>query len=65
MLTLILWLLLAVVSLPLAILALFLWPLDWLVSLTLRLVGVTLKGVFDLIGAIIGLPARLLRGPAK
>jgi len=62
MLTLLLWLLLAVLSLPLAILALLLWPLVWLLSLPLRLVGVTLKGVFDLIGAIISLPARLLRG---
>lgn len=63
MLTLVLWLLLAVLSLPLAILALILWPIVWLISLPLRLVGVTLKGVFDLIGAIISLPARLLRRP--
>ena len=64
MLTLVLWILLAVLSLPLAILALLLWPLVWLISLPLRLIGITLKGVFDLIGAIVGLPARLLRGPA-
>jgi hypothetical protein len=63
MLTLVLWILLAVLSLPLAILALVLWPIVWLISLPLRLVGITLKGVFDLIGAIVGLPARLLRGP--
>jgi hypothetical protein len=64
MLTVVLWLLLAVLSLPLAILALLLWPIVWLISLPLRLVGVTLKSIFDLIGAIIGLPARLLRGPS-
>ena len=62
MLTLMLWMLLAVLSLPLAILALILWPIVWLVSLPLRLIGVTLKGVFDFIGALVGLPARLLRG---
>jgi hypothetical protein len=64
MLTLILWMLLAVLSLPLAILALILWPIVWVVSLPLRLIGVTLKGVFDFIGALVGLPARLLRGPS-
>ena len=65
MLTLVLWILLAILSLPLAILALLLWPIVWLISLPLRLVGITIKGVFDLIGAIIGLPARLLRGPQR
>ena len=65
MLTLVLWILLAVLSLPLAILALVLWPVVWLISLPLRLVGVTLRSVFDLIGAIIALPARLLRGPQR
>ena len=65
MLTLVLWILLAVLSLPLAILALLLWPIVWLISLPLKLVGITIKGAFDLIGAIIALPARLLRGPSK
>ncbi len=65
MFTLVLWILLAVLSLPLAILALVLWPIVWLISLPLRLAGVTLKAAFDLIGAVIGLPARLLRGPAR
>lgn len=58
-----LWVLLAIVSLPLALLALILYPIVWLLSLPFRLVGVSVKAVFELIGAIIRLPARLLRGP--
>lgn len=56
------WLLLAIISLPLAILALILYPIVWLVSLPFRLVGISVSAVFDLIGSIIRLPVRLLRG---
>ena len=59
---LILWLILAVVSLPLALLALILWPLVWLLSIPFRLVGISVRGVLDLIEAIVRLPARLLGG---
>jgi hypothetical protein len=45
---------------PLALAALILYPIVWLISLPFRLVGITVKGVFDLIRAIILLPARLL-----
>jgi len=38
------------------------WPLVWLLSLPFRLVGGSIRGVFELIEAIITLPARLLRG---
>ena len=62
MITFLLWVLLAVVSLPLAILALILWPFVWLLSLPFRLIGISIRGVFDLIEGIITLPARLLRG---
>ena len=48
---------------PLALLALLLYPLVWLLALPFRLIGVSVKGVLDLIGAIIRLPARVLRGP--
>ena len=65
MITFILWIALAIVSLPLAILALLLYPLVWLLSIPFRLVGVSVKAVFDLLGAIIGLPARLVRGPRR
>ncbi|HUS37421.1 MAG TPA: hypothetical protein VM680_18890 [Verrucomicrobiae bacterium] len=49
---------------PLAILALVLFPIVWLISLPLRLVGITLGAVFALLKSILFLPARLL-GYAK
>lgn len=58
-----LWLVLLVVAWPLAVLALIMYPIVWLVSLPLRLVGISLKAVLDLVGAIVSLPARVLRGP--
>ena len=62
MLTFVAWIVLAIFSLPLAILALLLYPVVWLISLPFRLLGISVSAVFDLIGAIIRLPARLLRG---
>ena len=59
------WVILAILSLPLAILALLLYPIIWLLSLPFRLVGISVSAVFDLIGAIIRLPARLLRGKSS
>jgi len=59
---LLLLLILAVVCWPLALLALFLWPIVWLVSLPLRIVGIALDGVFALLRAVVMLPARLLGG---
>jgi hypothetical protein len=55
-----LWLLLLAVCWPLAILALVLWPIVWLVSLPFRLLGIAIEGVFALLRAIFTLPARLL-----
>jgi hypothetical protein len=55
-----LWLLLFVVCWPLAILALLLWPIVWLISLPFRLLGIAVEGVFALLRAIVTLPARLL-----
>ncbi len=57
-----LWLLLLVVCWPLALLALVLWPLVWLVTLPFRLLGIAIEGVFELLRAIILLPARVLGG---
>jgi hypothetical protein len=57
-----LWLLLLVICWPLAILALVLWPFVWLISLPFRLLGMAVEGVFDLLRAIVKLPARLLGG---
>lgn len=63
MLTFMLWCILLVLCWPLALLALVLYPIVWLLLLPFRLVGIAVGGVFDLLGAIIGLPARVLRGP--
>jgi uncharacterized Tic20 family protein len=60
MLTFLIWCVLFVVCWPLALLALIVWPLIWLISLPLRLVGVTLEAVFALLRAVLLLPARLL-----
>jgi hypothetical protein len=57
-----LWLLLLVACWPLALLALILYPIVWLLLLPFRLVGIAVGGVFELLKAIILLPARVLRG---
>ncbi len=57
-----LWLLLLVVCWPLALVALMLYPLVWLLLLPFRLVGIAVEGVFELLRAIILLPARALGG---
>jgi hypothetical protein len=59
-----LWLLLFIVCWPLALLALVLYPIVWLLLLPFRLVGIALEGVFALLRAVILLPARLLGGRA-
>jgi hypothetical protein len=58
-----LWCLLLVLCWPLALLALVLYPLVWLLLLPFRLVGIAVEGAFALLKAIILLPARVLRGP--
>ena len=63
MLTFLLWLVLLVVAWPLALLALILYPLVWLLSLPFRVIGISVSAALDLIRAIITLPARVLRGP--
>ena len=60
--TFLLWMLLLIFCWPLALLALVLYPLVWVISLPLRLVGITVGAVFDLLGALLSLPVRLLRG---
>ncbi|HET6632491.1 MAG TPA: hypothetical protein VFG73_07275 [Rhodanobacteraceae bacterium] len=61
MLTFILWLLLLVVCWPLALLALLLYPLVWLLLLPFRLLGIAVDGVFGFLRAIFTLPTRVLR----
>ena len=62
--TFILWLILLVVCWPLALLALVLYPLVWLLLLPFRLVGITVDAVFKLLHALLTLPARILKGPS-
>ncbi len=59
----ILWCLLLVVCWPLALVALVLYPLIWLLLLPFRIVGIGVGGVLELLRAILFLPARVLRGP--
>jgi hypothetical protein len=47
---------------PLALLALVLYPLVWLILLPFRLIGIGVEAVFELLRAIVLLPARVLRG---
>ncbi|HEV8201785.1 MAG TPA: hypothetical protein VGS03_17370 [Candidatus Polarisedimenticolia bacterium] len=60
-----LWCILLVLCWPLALLALILYPVVWLLLLPFRLVGIVVTGVFELLRSIILLPARILRGPER
>jgi hypothetical protein len=55
-----LWAVLLVLCWPIALLALVLYPVVWLLLLPFRLVGIVVEGVFELIRAIIFLPARVI-----
>ena len=59
----VLWCILLVVCWPVALLALVLYPIIWLLLLPFRIVGIAVEGVFVLLRAILFLPARVLRGP--
>jgi hypothetical protein len=63
--TFLLWLILLVVCWPLALLALVLYPLVWLLLLPFRILGIAVGGALDLLRAIITLPARLLGSPGR
>ena len=54
------WCILFVLCWPLAILALILFPIVWLLSLPLRLIGITVSALFSFIRALLFLPSRLL-----
>jgi hypothetical protein len=56
-----LWVILFILCWPLALVALFLYPIVWLLLLPFRLVGIAVGGVLELVWAIITLPARLIR----
>jgi len=57
-----LWLILFILCWPLALAALVLYPLVWLLLLPFRVVGIAVGGALELVWAIVTLPARLLRG---
>lgn len=59
-----LWLILLALCWPLALVALILYPLVWLLLLPFRLVGIAVGGALDLVWALVTLPARLLRALA-
>jgi hypothetical protein len=56
-----LWCILFVLCWPLALFALFLYPIVWLVLLPFRLVGIAVGGALELVAALITLPFRVLR----
>ncbi len=55
-----LWVLLFILCWPVALLALVVWPIVWLVSLPFRLIGITFEAAFGLLRATLSLPARVL-----
>ncbi len=63
--TFLLWLLLLVVSWPLALLALILYPVIWILLIPFRILGFAVGGVLDLVKGIFLLPSRMLKGPRR
>jgi hypothetical protein len=61
MVKLLLWLVLLFFCWPLALAALVLYPLVWLLLLPFRIVGIAVEGVLELVWAVVTLPARLVR----
>jgi hypothetical protein len=62
MLSFLVWLMLLFLCWPIALVALVLYPLVWLLTLPFRLVGIGVDAVFSLLRAIVMLPARVLGG---
>ncbi|MBP1202314.1 hypothetical protein JOD97_000328 [Duganella sp. 1411] len=62
MLSFVLWLVLLFLCWPLALLALLLYPVFWLITLPFRLIGIGVEGLFELLRAVVLLPARILGG---
>ncbi len=58
-----LWCILFILCWPVALLALVLYPIVWLLTLPFRILGIAVHGVLGLISALLLLPMRLLRGP--
>jgi len=60
-----LWCILFVVCWPLALLALVLYPIVWILLLPFRIIGIAVHGVLELVWAVVTLPARLLTAPFR
>lgn len=60
-----LWCVLLVLCWPLALLAVILYPLVWLLLLPFRIVGIAVDGALGIVSGVVMLPARLLRGPRR
>jgi hypothetical protein len=60
MLHLVAWFILLVLCWPLALLALIMWPIVWLISIPLRLIGISIDAVLALVKTILFLPARVI-----
>ena len=58
-----LWCILFILCWPVALLAVVLFPIVWLITLPLRILGIAVHGVFALLAALFFLPVRILRGP--
>ena len=58
-----LWFILLILCWPVALLALLLYPIVWILLIPFRLIGITVTAVLDLFKAVITLPARVLKGP--
>jgi hypothetical protein len=65
MITFLLWCFLFVICWPLALVALVLYPLVWLLLLPFRIVGIAVSGALELVRAVILFPARLLAAPFR
>jgi hypothetical protein len=58
-----LWCILFLLCWPLALLAVVLFPVVWLITLPFRILGIAVHGAFALLAALFFLPVRVLRGP--
>ena len=65
MLTFILWCILFILCWPLALFALVMYPIVWLLLPPFRIVGIAVEGALKLVWAVVTLPVRLLSAPGR
>jgi hypothetical protein len=59
------WIVLFVLCWPLALIALLMYPIIWLLTLPFRFIGISVEAIFELLRAILFLPARILGGKPR